>query len=87
MTAPKPAKPAAKPAPLERLYVTDEELTQIGVPAKFLETFIHLIDRNPKSGFPKPDPMLGNRRYWPAVRDWFEMYNRRGNRHERTGSR
>lgn len=66
------------PATSEQLYVSDAELiAKIGVDAETLGSFIRLLDRNPKSGFPKPDPMLGGRRYWPAVRDWFDMYNRR----------
>jgi hypothetical protein len=64
-------------APIDRLYVADDELPEkIGVDAATLGTFIRQLDRNPKSGFPKQDPQLGNRRYWPAVRVWFDKYNR-----------
>jgi hypothetical protein len=67
---------APKPAPLDRLYVTDEELAQIGVDEVTLGVAIRTLDRNPKSGFPQKDALFGNKRYWPAVRAWFDRYNR-----------
>jgi hypothetical protein len=68
---------ARSPVPLERLYVSDDELAQMGVDEKSLGVAIIMLDANPKSGFPKKDPLFGNRRYWPNVRDWFDDYNRR----------
>lgn len=69
---------APSPATSEQLYVTDAELAaKVGVDLEMLGTFLRQIDRNRTAGFPKQDPLFGGRRYWPAVKDWFDMYNRR----------
>lgn len=31
-----------------------------------------ILERN---GLPKKNPLFGNRRYWPAVKNWLEWYN------------
>lgn len=72
---------APSPATLERekdkLYVTDAELIRrLGVPEKIMRGNLRMLDRNPKSGFPKKDPLYGGRRYMPAVEAWFDNYNR-----------
>jgi hypothetical protein len=56
----------------ETLYVTDAELIRrTGIPEKVARRLIRELDRLP-SGFPPKDRLCGNRRYWPAVRDFFE---------------
>lgn len=68
---------APRSATIERLYVSDDELPAvIGVDKEALGVFLRMLDRNPKSGFPRRDPMLGNKRYLPKVRAWFDDYNR-----------
>jgi hypothetical protein len=55
----------------ETLYVTDAELIRrTGIPEKVARRLIRELDRLP-SGFPPKDRLCGNRRYWPAVRDFF----------------
>jgi hypothetical protein len=68
----------APPATLEPpLYVSDDELPRlVGVDKETLGLALRTLDRNPKSGFPKPDPMFGNKRYFPKVKEWFAEYNR-----------
>jgi len=61
----------------DKLYVTDAELMRkLGVDPKVLRPTIKGLDANPRSGFPRKDPLFGNRRYWPAVKEWFDAYNR-----------
>lgn len=67
---------AKRPAP-EPLYVSDEDLAAlVGVDEEALGVAIRMLDRNPKSGFPQRDPMFGNKRYLPKVKEWFDNYNR-----------
>src|SRR5262245_20849395 len=67
------------PATLERekdkLYVTDAELIRrIGLPEKLGRTVLRtLVDKH--QGFPKPQKMSGGRRYWPAVKAYFDKMN------------
>jgi hypothetical protein len=56
-----------------RLFITDAELIRrLGVPEKIARQAIFMLDRNRKSGFSKKEPLWGKRRYWPAVRAWFD---------------
>lgn len=58
------------------LYVTDAELIRrIGVPEKIARQAIHALDRNPRSGFPQKSALFGKRRYWPAVKAYFDRTN------------
>lgn len=55
------------------LWVTDAELIRrIGVPEKIARTAIAALDRDRRSGFPRKESLWGNRRYWPAVKAYFE---------------
>lgn len=55
-----------------KLWVTDAELIRrIGVPEKIARQTLREMDRLP-SGFPPKVPLWGNRRYWPAVRAFFD---------------
>lgn len=62
----------------ETLYVTDAELIRrSGVPEKVMRGLLHEFDRNPgKSGFPQKVKLFANRRYWPAVKDYMDRFNR-----------
>jgi len=56
----------------ETLYVTDAELIRrSGIPEHKARRLIRELDRLP-SGFPPKDKLCGDRRYWPAVRAWFD---------------
>jgi len=73
----------------EPLYLTDTELARrIGCPHSTLRDALSMFDRDPRSGFPKKQPLFGGRRYWPAVRDYFDKLNglhRGQNGHEKSG--
>jgi hypothetical protein len=60
----------------ETLYITDAELIRrMGVPEKIARQAISVLDHNPRSGFPKKDPLWGKRRYWPAVKLYLDRHN------------
>ena len=55
------------------LWVTDAELIRrSGVPEKEARRTLMMLDANLGSGFPKKDKHWGNRRYWPAVKAFWE---------------
>jgi hypothetical protein len=57
------------------LFVTDAELLRrLGVPEKRGYQALEILDANPKSGFPQKDPLWGDRRYYPAVRAYLDVY-------------
>lgn len=58
-----------------KLYVTDAELIRrLGVPEKTAREALRELDRDPRSGFPKKQKLWGDRRYWPAVRAYFDRH-------------
>jgi hypothetical protein len=58
------------------LYVTDAELIEkLQVPEKVSREALAMLDKDPKSGFPKKQRLWGDRRYWPAVRAYFDATN------------
>jgi hypothetical protein len=58
------------------LFVTDAELIRrLGVPEKIAYANFKILDKNPRSGFPKKSKLWGGRRYWPAVVQWFDREN------------
>ena len=58
------------------LFVTDAELIRrLGVPEKFAYAAIHVLDHSRDSGFPQKQATWGKRRYWPAVKQWFDWRN------------
>lgn len=66
-----------EPDARETLYVTDAELIRrSGVPEKLMRALLHEFDRDRKSGFPQKVKLFGNRRYWPAVKDYMDRFNR-----------
>ena len=72
------ADTAHAPDTRETLYITDAELIRrMGVPEKVAREAIRMMDLDPrKSGFPQKDKLWGNRRYWPAVKDYLDHKNR-----------
>jgi hypothetical protein len=78
----RPSQPGKKPAAVRcvlaepTLFVTDAELIRrLGVPEKIAHAAIHVLDRTRDSGFPQKKALWGNRRYWPAVKQWFDRSN------------
>lgn len=68
-----------KPAPstIERerhkLWVTDTELIRLlGAPEKMARRMLRELDAKP-TGFPKKSKLWGDRRYMPAVMDYFNQ--------------
>jgi hypothetical protein len=56
------------------LWVTDAELIRrMGVPEKVARQALRELDRNPASMFPQKKKTWGDRRYWPAVLDYFSQ--------------
>lgn len=55
----------------DTLWVTDAELIRrIGVPEKKAREALRMADTKP--GFPKKQKLWGDRRYWPAVKQYFD---------------
>lgn len=68
---------APSPETLEReqdkLWLTDAELMRrLGLDPKIARPAIRGLDANPMSGFPKKQKLWGDRRYWPAVKSYFD---------------
>jgi len=58
------------------LFVTDDELVrELGVPAEQARAAIRMLDEKKGTGFPKKNPLWGNRRYLPAVQEWLLKTN------------
>lgn len=58
----------------DKLWVTDAELIRrIGVPEKTAREALRMAEA--KAGFPRKQKLWGDRRYWPAVKAYFDnMY-------------
>lgn len=57
----------------DKLWLTDAELIRrLGVPERDARVALRELDSKP-SGFPKKSKLWGNRRYWPAVNDYFDQ--------------
>lgn len=77
-----PQAPKRKPRSTERrarsphgpgLWRTDAEIIEaLGVPADVAATAIHALDQDSRTGFPKKHKLWGDRRYWPAVKAFFD---------------
>jgi hypothetical protein len=58
----------------QTLWVTDAEMiTRLGVPEKVARVAIRILDAKPASGFPRKQKLWGDRRYWPAVKAYFDQ--------------
>jgi hypothetical protein len=56
------------------LFVSDAEMIRrIGAPREIARAAFKSLDAAPQSGFPKKHKLWGNKRYWPAVIDWFDQ--------------
>lgn len=54
------------------LWVNDTELVErLNIDPKIARETFRELDANPRSGFPKKQKLWGNKRYWPAVQDYF----------------
>ena len=54
----------------ERLFLTEGEIAlKVGVSALDWQAAAPVLE---KSGLPRPDPLFGQRRYWPAVRAFLD---------------
>ena len=67
---------ALKVDPHETLYVTDAELIRrLGIPEKRGRAILRELATK-HLGFPKPQAIADGRRYWPAVKAYFDRMNR-----------
>lgn len=58
-------------------FVTDAELIRrLRLPEKIGRAALRELDKASKTRrpFPQPDPLFGNRRFWPAVQQWLLDY-------------
>lgn len=56
----------------DKLWLTDAELIRrMGVPEKTAYEAIRMLDAQ-RSGFPRKEKLWGDRRYWPAVKAYFD---------------
>jgi hypothetical protein len=54
-------------------FMTDAQIIRrLGVPENIAYSRFHALDADPASLFPKKQKMWGDRRYWPAVKAYFE---------------
>jgi hypothetical protein len=55
------------------LFVTDNQLVErLGVPKRHAKAAIQMLDATRGSGFPPKQKLWGDRRYWPAVKAYFD---------------
>jgi hypothetical protein len=55
------------------LFVYDTEICErLNVPEKEGMRVLRKLDEDKRSGFPPKQELFGGRRYWPAVRDYFD---------------
>ncbi len=68
----------------ETLWITDAEMIRrLGVPEKIMRQNLIEFDKKPALGFPQKNKIWGGRRYWPAVRAYFDRINRLNPQEER----
>jgi hypothetical protein len=54
----------------DRLFLTEGEIAmRVGVSSPDWQAAAYVLE---KSGLPRPDPLFGQRRYWPAVRAFLD---------------
>ena len=55
----------------DKLWLSDSEIIRrLGVPEKIAREAIRVAEA--KAGFPRKQKLWGDRRYWPAVRAYFD---------------
>jgi hypothetical protein len=59
------------------LFVTDAEIIhRLGVPVKHATDALRVLDHECKRNrFPQKQKLWGDRRYWPAVKQWLDANN------------
>jgi hypothetical protein len=59
------------------LYVTDDELiARLGAPDKIARDALRVLDHeHRRNRFPQKQKLWGDRRYWPAVKQWLDANN------------
>jgi hypothetical protein len=58
----------------ETLYVSDAEIARrLGLPINRGRVMLRALAAHP--AFPKPDKLLGDKRYWPAVKQFLDKRN------------
>ncbi|MCK1337299.1 hypothetical protein IVB38_14990 [Bradyrhizobium sp. 38] len=58
-----------------KLWVSDAEMIRrLGVPEKVARAALRMLDRDPKSGFPRKQILWGERRYRPAIVAYFDQH-------------
>ena len=58
----------------DKYYLSDAELIRrLGVPEKHMRKILPGLES--KYGFPRKQPLFGDRRYWPAVKAWLDKRN------------
>lgn len=56
----------------DKLWLLDSELIRrLGVPEKLGYETLRMLDAK-GNGFPRKQKLWGDRRYWPAVKDYFD---------------
>jgi hypothetical protein len=71
MTAP---SPEGRERLKDTLFVTDAELyRRLGLPLSVAKPVVQ--EAEAKYGFPRKAKLWGDRRYWPAVREWLDRTN------------
>lgn len=57
----------------DKLFLSDREIaTRLGVKADLFPAIAKTLE---KSGFPRPDPLFEDKRYWPACRIYLDRRN------------
>ena len=73
-----PTAKQAVPKPIS-LYATDKQIAQAlygwDAPADVLRSWPSAAAILERQGLPKPDPLFGNRRFWPAVEAFIHRWN------------
>lgn len=63
----------------ETLYVTDAEMIRrSGVPRDWMYKILPELET--KHGFPRKNSLFKERRYWPAVKQWFDKFHENAGR-------
>lgn len=70
-------RPETQTPARDPLYINDAELIRrLGIPDKKARHLLRYFDNNPKLLFPQRDKLFDDRRYWPAVKAFFDRRNR-----------
>lgn len=59
------------------LWITDAEMIRrLGIPEKIMRENLRVLDAmdGRRTGFPQKSKLNGNRRYWPAVRAYYDLH-------------